>query len=263
MAEEEEGGLEKVAEEPPAPAPAAPPASAEPPAEESTSSPPPPPETPAPTPSPPPRAQSIAPTPQEKDEHESEEFDFSVSEGVDSEGRPSQKGKRPTEEIAMRLPPRIIIDKLNRCYKEIVVVREDVRVLEKEFGKLDRKRNRWKATDEELKLRVEKKKELQERQAALDLLNLKISKLKEAAQVKNIKPEDLPPEPPPLDEDEEDVCLPDDKLPRVIVCNGFRSDRNDKLPEVPKIVVCLDDRCKPPPPPDEVKQEEPVPVLKK
>jgi hypothetical protein len=248
--EEEEGVLEKISEPPP------------PATEESTA--PPPAETPAPVPaSQPPRGTSIAPTSLEKDEHESEEFDFvSVSEGVDSEGRPSgHKGKRPTEDIAMRLPPRVIIDKLSRCYKDIVGVREDVRTLEKEFGKLDRKRNRWKATEEELKLRVVKKKELQERQAVLDLLNLKITKLKEAAQAKNIKADDLPPEPPPLDEDDEDVCLPDDKLPRVIVCNGFRSDRNDKLPGVPKIVVCLDDRCKPPPP-DENKQEEP-PAIKK
>lgn len=253
--EEEEGKIEteeeKIIEKKPESAPEPSPVVVE---EESP--PPPPPSAPPKLEPVAPRGQSIIPP---QDQH-SEEMDFSVSEGVDSEGRASHlKTKRPTEEIAMRLPPRIIIDKLNKYYKEFITLREELRTVEKEFGKLDRKRNRWKATEEELQLRLEKKKELQEKRVAFDLMNLKITKLKEAAVAKDIKSSDLPPEPPPLEEDEEDVCLPEDILPRVIVCNGYRLDRNDKLPEVPKIVVCLDDRCKPPLPPpteEEIKEKE-------
>lgn len=260
MADEEEEKLQE--EEPEEESPPPPP-----PVEEESALPAPPP--PPPPPSAPPKSEPVAPRGQSilpPQDQENEEIDFSVSEGVDSEGRPSHsRAKRPTEDIAMRLPPRIIIDKLSKYYKEFITLREELRTVEKEFGKLDRKRNRWKATEEELNLRLEKKKELQEKRAVFDLINLKMTKLREAAEAKDIKSSDLPPEPPPFDEDEEDACLPDDILPRVIICNGYRPDRNDKLPEVPKIVVCLDDRCKPPLL-EEVKveeEEDPPPIEEK
>lgn len=155
---------------------------------------------------------------------------------------PPPSPRRPTEETAIKLTPKLIIEKLDACYKQFVDLRLEIRELEKEFGRLDRKRNRWKATEEELQQRLEKKKELRRKSAEFNLLNLKIMKLLEAAQAKDMKPSDLPQEPPPL-EDEEDPCLPDDILPRVIVCG---MERAGKMADVPKIIVCVDDSCKKP-----------------
>lgn len=172
------------------------------------------------------------------------------TEGLDSEGRNARK---PTEEIAMKLRPQQIISKLTYYYQEFIRARAEIHLLQKEFGKLDRKRNRWKASHEELQLRLIKRRELREKTTAFELINLKIRKLREAAFAKEIT--SLPPEPPPLEEDEEDPCLPDDILPRVIVCNGYRVDWNDNMADMPKIVVCLDDRCKKLPPESEVVED--------
>ncbi|KAK6645064.1 hypothetical protein RUM43_001340 [Polyplax serrata] len=173
--------------------------------------------------------------------------------GRKSSRTPPPSPRRATEEAAMQLPPKMIIEKLESCYGKFVVLRVEVRDLEREFGKLDRKRNRRKATEEELQLRLQKKKQLKKKCAEFNLLSLKILKLQEAAQAKDIKPSDMPPEPPPLEDDDEDECLPDDILPRVIVCG---TDRNGKMADVPKIVVCIEDSCKKPIPEKELEEEE-------
>lgn len=152
--------------------------------------------------------------------------------------------RKPTEENAMHLTPDEIIERLTHYYKIFINLRQQKFELEKEFGKLDRKRNRWKATNEELKLRIQKKKQLNQKMVEFCKIKLKIKKLLEAAAAKEIKPEKMPPEPPPLDEDDEDECLPDDILPRVIVCG---TEKSGKMADVPKIVVVVEDSCKPPP----------------